>query len=404
MFLLTNGEKNILIDTSVSRLWGRLQNKIERLGITKIDYLILTHAHFDHAANANRIKAKYGATVIVHEDEADYLAKGDGIVPSGTNFFTRLIVNVLGKLLLPIFRYEPCQPDILVHSEYDLSQLGFNARLIHTPGHTAGSMSLIVDDELAIVGDTMIGVFSWFVFPPFAEDEKLLVKSWNTLLKTSCSVFIPSHGTANSRSLVQKDYDRRNKSNKDERDPNREIAQKIDFKFRQEVLNFILGNNTFSDLPRIGLLGLTEGLESESLIILAGLSETDNSFEIEHYFKKTISELSIELPDKYSASIELAQFYADLIIDRKLDPILGVKEMIWKCFYNCDFGEDKKYTMDNIGFEAVYGLYWTYDDLKNADGPWRIFKSNNQLMIEIKEKIIDELIKWRNKNVLQHRI
>lgn len=225
-------------------------------------------------------------------------------------------------------------------------------------------------------------------------------------------------GGANSVSLIQaqlnfeefgaceKDMikNTRKPSNKDERNPNWKIAQKIDFKFQQEILNFILGNTTISDLPRIGLLGLTEGLESESLIILAELSETDNSFEIEQYFKKTISELSIEIPDKYSASIELAQFYADLIIDRKLDPILGVNKMIKKCFDHCDFGESKKYAMDNIGFEAVYGLYWSYDDLKNADRPWDKDKTNSQLMIEIKEEIIDELIKWRNKNVLQHRI
>lgn len=56
VFLLTNGEKNILIDTSVSRLWNRLQLKIDKLGINTIDYLILTHTHFDHAANANQIK------------------------------------------------------------------------------------------------------------------------------------------------------------------------------------------------------------------------------------------------------------------------------------------------------------------------------------------------------------
>ena len=56
--------------------------------------------------------------------------------------------------------------------------------------------------------------------------------------------------------------------------------------------------------------------------------------------------------------------------------------------------------MDNIGFEIVYGLYWSYDDLKNADRPWEKNKTNSQLMIEIKEEIISELIKWRNKNVL----
>lgn len=40
VFLLTNGEKNILIDTSVSRLWNRLQQKLDKLGINSIDYLI----------------------------------------------------------------------------------------------------------------------------------------------------------------------------------------------------------------------------------------------------------------------------------------------------------------------------------------------------------------------------
>jgi glyoxylase-like metal-dependent hydrolase (beta-lactamase superfamily II) len=49
------------------------------------------HAHFDHAANANanKIKIKYGASVIVHRDEADYLANGDNIIPQGTTPLTR---------------------------------------------------------------------------------------------------------------------------------------------------------------------------------------------------------------------------------------------------------------------------------------------------------------------------
>jgi uncharacterized membrane-anchored protein len=41
VYLLTNGEKNILIDTSVSRLWNRLQQKLDKLGINSIDYLIV---------------------------------------------------------------------------------------------------------------------------------------------------------------------------------------------------------------------------------------------------------------------------------------------------------------------------------------------------------------------------
>lgn len=42
----------MLIDTSVSLTWNRLQKQLDRSGIKKIDYLVLTHAHVDHAANA----------------------------------------------------------------------------------------------------------------------------------------------------------------------------------------------------------------------------------------------------------------------------------------------------------------------------------------------------------------
>jgi hydroxyacylglutathione hydrolase len=211
VFLITDGKNKLLVDTSVSRLWSKLQKQIDKLGITTIDYLILTHAHFDHAANSNRIREKYNATVIVHRKEERFLSGGNNILPKGTTCITKSIVNILGKRLFSRFNYEPCIPDFLMDSYFDLKELGFNAYLLHTPGHTIGSISLIVDDEIAIVGDTMFGVFKWSVFPPYAEDEVQMVISWGRLLETKCSKFLPSHGTANSRLLVQKDYNNRSK-------------------------------------------------------------------------------------------------------------------------------------------------------------------------------------------------
>lgn len=209
VFLLTDGNTNILIDTSVPRLWNKLQKRLEKINISKVDYLILTHAHFDHAGNACKIREKYKSRVIVQKSESGYLANGDNILPEGTTLFTRPVIKLFGRRLFERFKYEPCLFDISVDLSFDLKEFGFNAYIMHTPGHTSGSMSVIIDDEIGIVGDSMFGVFKWSVFPPYAEDAKMMVKSWGTLLESNCYLFIPSHGSANSRSLVKRDYTRR---------------------------------------------------------------------------------------------------------------------------------------------------------------------------------------------------
>ncbi len=209
VFLLTAGNKNVLIDTSVSLTWGMLQNRLSNLGVSTIDYLIVTHAHFDHAANAHRIKAKFNSAVIVQKLEAEYLAAGDNLIPDGTNPVARLLMNQVGRRIFHKFRYEPCEYDIIVEDYLDLKQVCLNAFLMHTPGHTPGSMSLIVDEEIAVVGDTMFGVFPRSVFPPFAVDPEEMIRSWGKLLETPCSLFLPSHGGGNRRDLVEKDYNKR---------------------------------------------------------------------------------------------------------------------------------------------------------------------------------------------------
>jgi hydroxyacylglutathione hydrolase len=209
VFLLTNGNVNILIDTSTSRLWNKLQKHLEESGIHRIDYLILTHTHFDHAGNARAVKEKFGSKIIVHRSEEMNLTHGDNILIKGTTLLTRPIVKIFGKRFLIAFKYDSCRYDLPVDSFFDLKDIGFNAYIMHTPGHTTGSISVIVDNEIAIVGDIMFGVFKRSVFPPFATDPAQMIKSWRKLLDTHCSVFLPSHGSQNSRQLVLNDYNKR---------------------------------------------------------------------------------------------------------------------------------------------------------------------------------------------------
>lgn len=212
VFLLTDGKTNILIDTSTNGNWNKLVNILEMHNLDKIDYLILTHTHHDHAANARKVKDKYGAIVIVHKSEALHLLNGEATLPQGTNPFTRTLINLVGKKVESRFDYDPCSYDIEVDSVFSLKDIGFNAYLLHTPGHSSGSISLIIDDNIAIVGDTMFGILKNSVFPPYADNPKELVSSWEKLLSTGCISFLPSHGSIKNETQLRKNYNKKMKS------------------------------------------------------------------------------------------------------------------------------------------------------------------------------------------------
>jgi hydroxyacylglutathione hydrolase len=209
VFLLSSGRVNILIDTSPANKWIKLQKRLKENKIESIQYLILTHSHFDHAGNAKAIRDKFGCKIILHRSEDHYLKTGEICPPKGTNNFTRFIVNNLAVKFSARLKCEPCQSDILIDNLMDLNSLGFNAALLHTPGHTPGSVSIIVDDEIALVGDAMFGVFRESVFPPYADNVAQLIDSWGLLLETKCEIFLPSHGWAKRRFQLLKDYQRR---------------------------------------------------------------------------------------------------------------------------------------------------------------------------------------------------
>lgn len=210
-FLISYRNKHLLVDSGRENRWENLSKGLDKLGVShnSLMALILTHSHFDHAENAANIKEKYKTAITIHKSEADYLQRGDNPVIRGTTFVTRLIIAVLArKLVFRYIRYKPVEYDILVEERYDLNNAGFNGYLLHTPGHTPGSMSVIIENEIAIVGDTMFGVFKGSVFPPFADNPKLRVKSWERLLDTGCSTFLPAHGTGRSKELLQRQYDK----------------------------------------------------------------------------------------------------------------------------------------------------------------------------------------------------
>jgi glyoxylase-like metal-dependent hydrolase (beta-lactamase superfamily II) len=210
---VTAGHAALLVDTGRTSAWPLIHNALNAAHLASDAPLlvVLTHTHFDHAENAARLKAECAATLIVHETEADFLRQGDSLLPAGALPLSSLLFRLFGKTMQHRVRYAPVDPDLLVQDSLDLQPHGLDVSLIHTPGHSVGSMSVLVGNEIAIVGDAMVGLWPGATFPPYADDRSQVLQSWAKLLETSAEVFLPSHGSERTRAVLIKNLERRTK-------------------------------------------------------------------------------------------------------------------------------------------------------------------------------------------------
>ncbi len=219
IFLVSNDRFTMAVDTSIGferrMALGRVRKALEG---RKLDALLLTHTHFDHAGNTAAYRRTFGCSVMVHESEADFLKAGYSPVPDGSVPVTRILNRLDKHKIKFLVRTEPAVPDILIGSELDLNPEGIPVRIIHTPGHSCGSVAAVVDESIVITGDSIVHVFSRKIFPPFCDDVPALLKSWEALLATSCNLFLPSHGREVTRELFESSFLARTGKQKDDRD------------------------------------------------------------------------------------------------------------------------------------------------------------------------------------------
>lgn len=129
-----NSKKACLIDPAVYD--DEIVNVIITEGIT-LEYIILTHGHFDHILGANIFKEKTGAKITIHGIEFEYL---QDLLKSLTSLYSG------GKIVVDKYINEN---DVLIFG-------GISLRVIHTPGHTRGSCCFTCENEkVMFTGDTL---------------------------------------------------------------------------------------------------------------------------------------------------------------------------------------------------------------------------------------------------------
>lgn len=196
-YLIYRPGKAVLVDSGRGGSGKKIMDTLRREGLDPgmLDLLILTHAHFDHAGSAGRLKALTGCRLMVHRSEADRLKRGFTSLPGGTRWKAKILVG-LGRIFARrLGKYEGVDPDILVDESYELlEEFGFSARVIHTPGHTPGSMVVLTSEGELLAGDLFFGLEGKEYFPPFAEDIPALLQSWKMVRSLPVKTIYPAHG------------------------------------------------------------------------------------------------------------------------------------------------------------------------------------------------------------------
>lgn len=108
----------------------------------RLEKILLTHGHFDHINAAAELKKKLGIPVYIHE--ADECMLSDG--------------NKALAYFCPQWKFNTLEADVLLKDGDEITQGDITFRVIHTPGHSAGSVCFIVEQEgldVMFAGDTI---------------------------------------------------------------------------------------------------------------------------------------------------------------------------------------------------------------------------------------------------------
>ena len=158
----------------------------------ELEYIILTHGHFDHILGAEEFKKKTGAKIAVHELETEYLEDPD-------------------KSMTFLYNSEIISADAEFKDGDVLSFGGISLKVFHTPGHTKGSSFFVCDTEkIMFSGDTLfknnIGRFDFY-----GGDYDILIASLQKLKSAfageSDYIIYPGHGDATTlRDEIAENY------------------------------------------------------------------------------------------------------------------------------------------------------------------------------------------------------
>lgn len=192
-------KRPVLVDSGTIGDMADLQVALEERKIRSRDLglVVLTHGHADHSGLAFDLRSISGATVMMGLGDLPLAQKGENDLLKPTSFTATLLKPFITGV------YPAFEPDVVVKpgADVDLRPWGVDGRAISMPGHTAGSIVVVLSDNSAFVGDMMMGgAFGGAIFPSspgehyYHADREQNRRNIKTLLDRGVEKFYLGHG------------------------------------------------------------------------------------------------------------------------------------------------------------------------------------------------------------------
>ncbi len=207
-YLLEEGGQLTVFDAGLPGDWHAFSSALSQLGYTPadIDAVLITHHHPDHFGNAERLRT-CGARVSAHPSETTYLRGDERLSNRGMwrylwrPWYVGYMLGYLGKGILQT----PAVAHLDEFEDGEVLDVPGSPRVIHAPGHTAGSCALHLEEHSVLFsGDALVTMDvargprgrrgPQVVRGPHSGSVELALSSLDALAETKAGTVLPGHG------------------------------------------------------------------------------------------------------------------------------------------------------------------------------------------------------------------
>jgi len=158
-YLVKTDNGFILIDTGFSKDRSDIERRLVSAGCQSgnLKLILVTHGDPDHTGNAAYLRGKFEAKIAMHDGDSGMVEQGDMLWNRRVKGFIKVIGKILGSLpFAGLNKTDRFSPDLFVSDGWSLSEYGLEAKVIHIPGHSQGTIGILTADGDLFCGDLFV--------------------------------------------------------------------------------------------------------------------------------------------------------------------------------------------------------------------------------------------------------